>query len=265
MKRKILVTLALAMTAIPAFTLARPGNTASAASGGRVLISPALEAGGVEARDWNDVPARLEEEAENARGQNINVVTGGDIQVSEEIMGRLAGRNITLAMHTGDGLAFSISGRDVNSKESSVHISLCEEAQIPEEAKKGILAGAEVFREFCMEDRGAFPCTLNVHLALGEENAGRNAVLYYYDEVANSMVQEGVFPIQDSGNAMFGLRRGDEYIVVVMGGYRVASGDVLSRIAVRNGVSLRALKEVNPQIKDVDKIREGQLINIPNH
>lgn len=46
--------------------------------------------------------------------------------------------------------------------------------------------------------------------------------------------------------------------------YKVKAGDTLSKIAKRNGVSLAQLLKANPQIKNPDKIRVGQLINLPD-
>ncbi|WNL46593.1 LysM peptidoglycan-binding domain-containing protein [Dyella sp. BiH032] len=45
--------------------------------------------------------------------------------------------------------------------------------------------------------------------------------------------------------------------------YTVRSGDTLSGIAARNGVSLAALERANPQISHPDRIYPGQVIHIP--
>jgi len=45
--------------------------------------------------------------------------------------------------------------------------------------------------------------------------------------------------------------------------YSVKSGDTLSQIAKREGVSLKAIKEANPNIKNLNKIRVGQNIKVP--
>ena len=42
----------------------------------------------------------------------------------------------------------------------------------------------------------------------------------------------------------------------------IKKGDTLSQIAKANGTTLKALKEANPQIKDLNKIRIGQKINL---
>ena len=45
--------------------------------------------------------------------------------------------------------------------------------------------------------------------------------------------------------------------------YKVKKGDTLSEIARDNGTTLKKLKEANPQIKDLNKIKPGQAIKIP--
>src|SRR4026209_65745 len=46
--------------------------------------------------------------------------------------------------------------------------------------------------------------------------------------------------------------------------YKVKPGDTLSKIAKRNGISLAQLLKANPQITNPDRIRVGQLVNLPD-
>jgi len=46
--------------------------------------------------------------------------------------------------------------------------------------------------------------------------------------------------------------------------YKIKSGDTLSQIAKDMGMSLSALKQANPKIENVNKIKVGQTINIPS-
>ena len=46
--------------------------------------------------------------------------------------------------------------------------------------------------------------------------------------------------------------------------YTVKSGDTLSKIAMRNGVSLAQLLQANPQISNPNNIKVGDIINVPN-
>ena len=47
------------------------------------------------------------------------------------------------------------------------------------------------------------------------------------------------------------------------GFYVVQAGDIFGRIAQKHGVSQRALREANPEVKDPNKIRVGQKLRIP--
>ena len=46
--------------------------------------------------------------------------------------------------------------------------------------------------------------------------------------------------------------------------YTVKPGDTLSKIAKRNGVTMAQLMQANPQIKDANKIKVGDVVNVPN-
>lgn len=46
--------------------------------------------------------------------------------------------------------------------------------------------------------------------------------------------------------------------------YTVRAGDTLSKIAMRNGVTLAELLQANPQVKDPNKIKVGDVLNVPN-
>lgn len=46
--------------------------------------------------------------------------------------------------------------------------------------------------------------------------------------------------------------------------YTVKPGDTLSRIATRSGVTLAQLLQANPQIKDPNKIKVGDAVNVPD-
>jgi murein DD-endopeptidase MepM/ murein hydrolase activator NlpD len=46
--------------------------------------------------------------------------------------------------------------------------------------------------------------------------------------------------------------------------YTVKPGDTLSKIAARNGVTMAELLKANPQISDPNKIKVGDVLNLPN-
>ncbi len=249
----------LIFVVVPLSWISQDG-TAKAAGASTVIVCE--ESSEDATADWHVMLERLGEAIQNGRGENVNFSVGNTFEVPVEILQKLAGKNATLALLTNNGITFSISGRDVRRSDIPVSADLTFESVIPEEAKKQA-GGNLIAKEFSMKEKDPYPFCINLHVGLGEENAGKHAVLYSYDEASGAMKQEGIYRINPQGHAMFALNRGDEYVVSVMGGCTVSAGDTLSHIAVRNGVSLGALKAANPQIRDMDLIRTGQLINIP--
>lgn len=218
--------------------------------------------------DWNAVGDSIDTAVKAAAGQNVNVLSGTRFTVPASVVSKLAGKKVTLALQTGNGLAFSITGTDVK-KANELRITLVSKVGIPDAIRQQVLAGATASRVFGMEDKGSFPFRVNVHLNMGKENAGKLAYLYYYDEASNTMKLAGSFTVNGDGQAMFGISRGDEYIAVVGGksvssaaGYVVVTGDTLSGIASRYGTTLKKLLNANPQIKNMNMIYPGQVISI---
>lgn len=213
--------------------------------------------------DWNLMQERLDQAIRNGKGQNVNFLAGNRFTVPEGLLQKLSGKNATLGLHTSNGVTFSVSGRDVKAVDKPVSMEVIYEPVIPEEAI-GQLQGYQIVKQFCMTEKDSYPCPVNVHMALGKENAGKHAVLYSYDEGSGCMRQEETWRVTGDGHAIFGLNRGDEYAVVLMEGYIAKAGDTFSHIAVRHGVSVGQLQAVNPQIINIDRIRIGQQVNIPH-
>jgi LysM repeat protein len=67
--------------------------------------------------------------------------------------------------------------------------------------------------------------------------------------------EQGVFKKKGGGSMKKGYAKG--------GSVKIKSGDTLSQIAKKKGISLKALLAANPSIKNANKIRVGQSIKIP--
>lgn len=251
---------ALAVTLIFVLVpLTRPTGR-QAEAGGRIVAadSPSLDV----VSEWDLLRARLTEAAWNGTGENVDFLAGDSFELSQDILGRLAGKNVTLAMQTGKGVAFSVSGPEVRRTDRPVRISVYYDLAIPARVKNRI-PDEDVILRLGMEEKEAYPCRVNMHLSLGASNAGSYVVLFSYDEEKGAMRQEDSFQIDGAGQAMFRLARGDEYLVGIFCGYLAEPGDSLARIAAREGISLRDLMATNQQIEDFDLIRPGQLIYLP--
>lgn len=215
--------------------------------------------------DWQTMNAEITAAISNPQLHNVNIRTGSAFEIPAETLRYIAGKNVTLAMQTGNAFAFSVSGKDVKNADKAFHITLIAPT-IPEAVKQSVAAGDSVSRVFNIAERSPFPFHINVHMNMGAENAGRLAMLYYYDEGSKTLRIAGVFQVTESGQAMFGITHGGEYIAVIsdrMTSYTVAHGDTFSHIARRHGISLGALTAANPHITDYRRIRVGQVINLP--
>lgn len=254
-----LVTACLTALIFILIPILKPSDIAEAAEGSAVTVQSVEEP----TKEWLAMEEKLDGAIENGTGQNVNFIVGNHFQIPAHILRKMTGKNATLALHTDNGIAFSISGGEIQNPDMEFIVDVSFESAIPDEVKAQIPLNY-MRKQFSMEKKETYPCYLNVHLSLGEENAGRHAVLYFYDETAKVMRQEGIFRITGQGQAMFPIKRGDEYVVSVYGGYTVMQGDTLSHIVARSGVSLQALLAVNPQIKDADLIQIGQMVNLPN-
>lgn len=148
----------------------------------------------------------------------LNVVTGCRILVPAQIIKRLENQNVTVAFHTGRGITFSIGEniKIVKDPESVMDLSVAPEAEpIPIKLAGEKAAGAVSARQISMVYRGSFGMAVNLHLALGKENAHKYANLYIYDELKKILVYKGSYPITKSGQAMFGIQKGADYLVTV--------------------------------------------------
>lgn len=258
MKRRILAAIVMSLV-LAAF---------AAGTAGKIFAAPLSTWKEV---DWSTVDREIDAVSNRQTNENIDISAGPSMEVPAETLRKLAGKNVMLSLHTGQGLAVSAFGRDLTTAERDLKITLTdEEDMIPENVSKRILADALYSKMFAMEEKVDYDIKLNIHFSLGKDYAGKYANLYHFDELADRMVYDDSFIITGSGMAMFSLSRGDEYILTVTDSllagakvdYTVAAGDCLIKIAQKNGISLGELLAANPNIKDANKIYPGEIIAI---
>ncbi len=225
--------------------------------------------------DWNAVGGKVDEAAMGEGVQNAEVHAGDEFEVPASVMNGLKGKDVTLMLHTGKGISFSIAGQDVKKQDGGWKVTMLSSVDIPAAAEQTVLQGAEASVEFGTQENETYAVPVGVHLNLGKENAGKRAFLYVYDEASDAMKLVSSFTVTAEGGAMFGMSRGGRYIAVVSekaaevagmptgrNSYTVKPGDTLSRIAAGNGISLGELMKANPQIKNKNVIKPGQIIEL---
>lgn len=221
--------------------------------------------------DWAAVSSKLDTAVQAADGTNVNVLTGKDVKVSADILKKIAGKNVTLALQAGNGVALSVSGQNNKQIQGELNLTVTNKDTVPAQVKNTVLAGALSSRNILITENSPLQTRISLHVGLAKEYAGKYANLYYYDAKSGQMKLTGIYQINKDGQSMFALTHGGQYVVTVTDtaakgavteGYTVVSGDTMSRIAVKMGTTLRALKAANPQIVDMNKIRPGQVIKI---
>lgn len=233
--------------------------------------------------DWNtvtsNVQAKIAEVTQNPNinSVNMNIVCSGETRLPAAVLGSIKGSDMTLALHSGNGVAVSISGQDL--KGTALNALQNIDLTVDSNAKNipaAMVASkkAEATKQLSVKDTGAFPVAVNIHVNVGAENSGKYANLYRYNAEKKQLEYCGSFPVTRNGQSMFALKQGGDYMVTVTaaqpketvyfnsGNYAVKAGDTLSAIAKRNHMTLTELEAKNPQIKDLHKIRVGQKLNL---
>ena len=233
--------------------------------------------------NWNEVSSSVQDKVtEIAQNPaiatvNMNVVCTGEVQVPQKVLNTIKGTNVTVAFHSGNGVAMSISGQDLKNKDFSKiqNIDLTVD-QTSNNIPASVVAAktSAPTRQLAIKDTGSFGVNVNIHVNVGKENAGKTANLYRYNAEKGRLEYCGSFTVTSNGQSMFALKRGGNYLVTVTerrpsesvwfaeGDYTIKPGDTLSKIAQRNHMTLAELLRRNAQITNRNVIKVGQRLNL---
>lgn len=233
--------------------------------------------------NWNEVSSSVQDKVtEIAQNPaiatvNMNVVCTGEVQVPQKVLNTIKGTNVTVAFHSGNGVAMSISGQDLKNKDLSKiqNIDLTVDQTSNNIPANVVAAKTSVpTRQMVIKDTGSFGVNVNIHVNVGKENAGKTANLYRYNAEKGRLEYCGSFTVTSNGQSMFALKRGGNYLVTVTerrpsesvwfaeGDYTIKPGDTLSKIAQRNHMTLAELLRRNAQITNRNVIKVGQRLNL---
>lgn len=172
--------------------------------------------------DWNQITQSVEEAVHVASVQNdnqiVDVITGEEIVVPGNVMQMLYDKNTVLAMHTGQGVTFSITGTEITKNTQSAELDLsCRigATAIPVNVLNEQLYGTIANKQITIANQNPFGMNINLHVNMGAENYGKKANLYCYNNTTGKMDYRGSFRITENGQAMFGISKGGEYLVTV--------------------------------------------------
>ena len=233
--------------------------------------------------NWNEVSSSVQDKVTEIAQNlaiatvNMNVVCTGEVQVPQKVLNTIKGTNVTVAFHSGNGVAMSISGQDLKNKDLSkiqnIDLTVDQTSNIIPANVVAAKTSAPT-RQLAIKDTGSFGVNVNIHVNVGKENAGKTANLYRYNAEKGRLEYCGSFTVTSNGQSMFALKRGGNYLVTVTerrpsesvwfaeGNYIVKAGDTLSKIAQRNHMTLTELLRRNAQITNRNLIKVGQRLNL---
>ncbi len=233
--------------------------------------------------NWNEVSSSVQDKVTEITQNpaiatvNMNMVCTGEVQVPQKVLNTIKGTNVTVAFHSGNGIAMSISGQDLKNKDLSKiqNIDLTVD-QASNNIPANVVAAktSAPTRQLAIKDTGSFGVNVNIHVNVGKENAGKTANMYRYNAEKGHLEYCGSFTVTSNGQSMFALERGGNYLVTVTerrpsesvwfaeGDYTIKPGDTLSKIAQRNHMTLTELLRRNAQITNRNVIKVGQRLNL---
>ena len=233
--------------------------------------------------NWNEVSSSVQDKVTEITQNpaiatvNMNMVCTGEVQVPQKVLNTIKGTNVTVAFHSGNGIAMSISGQDLKNKDLSKiqNIDLTVD-QASNNIPANVVAAktSAPTRQLAIKDTGSFGVNVNIHVNVGKENAGKTANMYRYNAEKGHLEYCGSFTVTSNGQSMFALKRGGNYLVTVTerrpsesvwfaeGDYTIKPGDTLSKIAQRNHMTLTELLCRNAQITNRNVIKVGQRLNL---
>ena len=233
--------------------------------------------------NWNEVSSSVQDKVTEITQNpaiatvNMNMVCTGEVQVPQKVLNTIKGTSVTVAFHSGNGIAMSISGQDLKNKDLSKiqNIDLTvDQASNNIPANVVTAKTSAPTRQLAIKDTGSFGVNVNIHVNVGKENAGKTANMYRYNAEKGRLEYCGSFTVTSNGQSMFALKRGGNYLVTVTerrpsesvwfaeDNYIVKAGDTLSKIAQRNHMTLTELLRRNAQITNLNVIKVGQRMNL---
>ena len=233
--------------------------------------------------NWSDVGSSVADKVAEIKTNpavasvNMNITCSGEVKVPQNVLNTIKGTNVTVAFHSGNGVALSISGQDLKNRNLSKiqNIDLTVQQNVNAIPANVVSAkGGNVNKQLTIKDTGSFGVPVNLHVNVGKENAGKYANLYRYNAEKGRLEYCGSFTVTSIGQSMFALKRGGNYLVTVTdrrpsesiwyadGDYTVKAGDTLSMIARRYHMTLAELLSKNAQITNSNVIKVGQKLNL---
>ena len=165
---------------------------------------------------WNVITDELNDMAE---GDAVTVNMNGSTVVPGNVLEGIKGQDITMVIDLGNGVTWSVNGRDIVSDiisdiDFEVKVGTDAGNSIPADVHNTV-TGENPFVNISLTYEGEFGFEAVLSVNMESENAGLFANLFYYNPQTNEMEFICSDEIEEDGTAELTFTHASEYIVVV--------------------------------------------------
>lgn len=162
---------------------------------------------------WDVIRADEENAVE---GSVINVNMNGASVVPGDIFDSIKGRNITITFDMGNGILWSVNGKSITTEQAGdIDFSVRTGTNaIPADIIHNAI-GEGYSIQLSLSHEGEFGFTAVLSINLGKENAGRTAVLYYYNRNTRALELICKERAAEDGTARLTFTHASDYLLVV--------------------------------------------------
>ncbi len=157
-----------------------------------------------------DVIDRLED------GSSVVVDMNGAAVVPKDVLESIRDRDVTIVLDLGNGILWSICGEDITAEKlGDIDFSVQMGTNAIPVDVINTITGERYTIQVSLAYDGEFGLTATLTVALGSENAGYNASLYYYNPQTEGLEFITVVEIKEDGTASWKFTHASDYVIVV--------------------------------------------------
>ena len=155
------------------------------------------------------------EDIYNFKDTNIKADDG---ILTGEIISALAGKNVNLTVDIGDGITWTINGKDINThivyKDMDLSIEVGE-VTANSIRNKDIIDDYKFVEQLDIAFSGKFPFKASISIPIGKLFKGYKADLYYINEETRKLELIGTVEISENGRAVFEFTHASSYVIAM--------------------------------------------------
>lgn len=163
---------------------------------------------------WPDVEEKVTKDMAGADSVTVNVWLKGDSQVSGEDIGRFAGLDVKLIIHTTQGAEWYIDGNNLKANDLADHYNISYTLRKLTDPNKDQAAALDGHAGYILEFHGVLDFEVEVELPCSQELARQSAVFFSPEE--DGYQRKQAVMIDDEGMAHFYLGQvesGVQYLI----------------------------------------------------